>query len=78
MHRSDLIHEPKYSQSPNSPNHAGEEDTEGAWKIWNNQITMQLLILRSQLSLRKVDLRDLVNTASQERGYDIKSLTGLD
>jgi hypothetical protein len=39
---------------------------------------MQLFILRSQLTLRKVDFRDMVNTAAQDKGYELNGLTGVD
>lgn len=39
---------------------------------------MQLLIMRAQLTLRKVDLRDMVTRNAEERGYELNSLTGFD
>jgi hypothetical protein len=39
---------------------------------------MQLLIIRSQLSLRKTDLRDMFNKAAEEKGYELNNITGLD
>lgn len=39
---------------------------------------MQLLIIRSQLTLRKTDLRDMFFKVAVDKGYDLSNIASLD